>query len=92
MYSILIVGGRVIDGTGNPWYRADIGTKEDRIEAIGDLAGASAERTIDAEGLIVAPGFIDAHAHSDITLLANPKSESKIRMGVTTEVSYAACG
>ena len=92
MYSILIVGGRVIDGTGNPWYRADIGTKEDRIEAIGDLAGASAKRTIDAEGLKVAPGFIDAHAHSDITLLANPKSESKIRMGVTTEVSYAACG
>ena len=71
-YDLLIQNGRVLDGTGNPWYHADIAIVGDRIVAIGDLSGASADRTIDAEGLYVAPGFIDAHSHAG-TGLATPE-------------------
>lgn len=90
-YDVLIENGRVIDGAGNPWFRADVGVVGDRIEAVGNLRGADAERRIDARGLIVAPGFIDIHSHSDYTVLLDTRVESKVRQGVTTEV-VGNCG
>lgn len=66
-FDVLIRGGRVIDGTGNPWYYADIGIRGDRIARIGRLADARADRVIDATGLVVTPGFIDIHSHADDT-------------------------
>ncbi len=64
-YDLLIKGGKVFDGTGNPWFYADIGVRDDRIVAVGRLAGATAVRTIDAAGKVIAPGFIDLHSHAD---------------------------
>jgi len=75
MFDMIIRGGRVIDGTGTPALSADVGIKDGKIAAIGDLTEASG-RSIDATGLVVAPGFIDMHSHSDIALLANPRAES----------------
>ncbi len=86
MYDLLISNGRVIDGTGSPWYWADMAVQADRIVALGKLAGSSAKRTIDADGRVVTPGFIDMHTHSDLQLLENPLHECKIRQGVTTDV------
>jgi len=83
---VLIRNGRVIDGTGNPWYRADVGIRGDRIVAVGRLEGESAARALDADGLAVAPGFVDMHTHSDLALLAEPAWECKIMQGVTLEV------
>jgi N-acyl-D-amino-acid deacylase len=90
-YDIIIEGGRVIDGSGNPWIKADVGVVADMIEAVGRLEGAEAGRRVDASGHIVAPGFIDIHSHSDYTVLIDPKVESKVRQGVTTEV-VGNCG
>ncbi len=81
----------MIDGTGNPWFRADIGITGERIESVGDLSGERAERWIDAKGNVVAPGFIDIHSHSDYNVLIDPRVESKVRQGVTTEV-VGNCG
>jgi N-acyl-D-amino-acid deacylase len=64
-FDLLLTGGRVIDGTGNPWFRADVGVRDGRIVAVGNLAGRKADRTLDVEGLVVAPGFIDLHSHAD---------------------------
>ncbi|RMF80178.1 MAG: D-aminoacylase [Chloroflexi bacterium] len=86
MYDILITGGRVIDGTGSPWYRADIAIMDNRIVAVGKLADSSAHHTIDADDRVVCPGFIDMHTHSDLQPLAHPLQECKIRQGVTTEL------
>jgi N-acyl-D-amino-acid deacylase len=91
MVDIKLTGGRVIDGTGAPAWRADVGITGERITAIGDLAREPAGRTLDASGLVVAPGFIDVHSHSDWRLWANRRAESKIRQGVTTEV-VGNCG
>ena len=66
MYELLITGGRLIDGTGTPWYWADVAVQGDQIVAIGPLAGASAKRVIKAAGRVVSPGFIDMHTHSDL--------------------------
>lgn len=85
-YDLLIRHGRIVDGTGNPWFYADVAILDDRIVAIGKLDNAEAVRTIDAKGLVVAPGFIDMHSHSDFLLLEDGKAQSKIRQGVTTEV------
>jgi N-acyl-D-amino-acid deacylase len=90
-YDILIENGRVIDGTGNPWIKADVGVVDDRIEAVGGLGGSAAERRIDARGFVLAPGFIDIHSHSDYSVLIDPRVESKVRQGVTTEV-VGNCG
>jgi len=85
-YDLLITGGSVINGNGTPAVTADIGIRDGKIAAIGSLGAAAATRRIDASGLTVAPGFIDMHNHSDYTILAEPKSESMIRQGVTTMV------
>jgi N-acyl-D-amino-acid deacylase len=90
-YDILIKDGLVVDGTGNPWFRSDVGVIGDRVEAVGLLKGASTERRIEAKGMVVAPGFIDIHSHSDFTVLLDPRVESKARQGVTTEV-VGNCG
>jgi N-acyl-D-amino-acid deacylase len=86
MFDILISGGKLIDGTGNPWVRADVGIISDRIAAVGRLYGESAARTIDVDGLFVCPGFVDMHTHSDLQLLVNPTWDIKIAQGVTLEV------
>lgn len=91
MDDILIRGGQVIDGTGAPGRVADVAIRAGRIAAIETNRTESAERVIDGHGCVVAPGFIDIHTHSDFTLPLNPKAESKIRQGVTTEV-VGNCG
>ena len=91
MFDLKIAGGAVIDGTGAPSRRADVGITGDRIEAVGDLAHEGAGRTLDVAGLTVTPGFIDIHSHSDWRLWGNRRAESKIRQGVTTEV-VGNCG
>ncbi|MFQ5820077.1 MAG: amidohydrolase family protein [Candidatus Heimdallarchaeota archaeon] len=89
-YDLIITNGKVIDGTGNPWSKADIGIREGKIQKMGQIPTKDAE-IIDATGKIVCPGFIDLHTHSDWTLLVNPLAESKIRQGVTVEV-IGQCG
>ncbi len=85
-FDLLIRGGRIVDGTGNPSFLGDVAIRGNRIVAMGHLAGATAKRTIDASGLTVAPGFIDMHNHSDYTLLADGNAQSMIRQGVTSMV------
>ncbi len=85
-YDIVIRGGKIVDGTGNPWYYGDVALRGDRIIAIGQVPAGSGRREIDARGLVVAPGFIDMHSHSDYVLLEDGRAQSKVRQGVTTEV------
>jgi N-acyl-D-aspartate/D-glutamate deacylase len=87
----LIRGGTVLDGTGGPGRRADVGLHGDRVAAVGPALPGDAARVVDAAGRMVAPGFIDMHAHSDFALLAHPSAEAKVRQGVTTEVT-GMCG
>ncbi len=85
-FDLVIENGIVIDGSGSPGEQLDVGVSGAKIVAIGDLADSGARRRIDATGLVVAPGFIDMHNHSDLTLLDEPNCESMIRQGVTTMV------
>jgi N-acyl-D-amino-acid deacylase len=91
MFDILIKDGEILDGTGKPGYIADIAISEDRIVDIGSFPQETATRFIHANGLTVTPGFVDIHSHTDISLFVNPRAESKIRQGITTEVS-GNCG
>lgn len=91
VFDILIKNGRIIDGGGNPFYWGSVGIKHGKIEALGKLEGAQAAVEIDASGRVVSPGFIDLHTHSDISFVIDPTAQSKIRQGVTTEVS-GNCG
>ena len=91
MYDVKIVNGLIIDGTGNPGYAADVGIVGDQIIAIGDLSDATSRETVDASGKVVAPGFVDMHTHSDLAVLFDPLTNSKIFDGVTTEV-VGNCG
>ncbi len=86
-YDTIIRGGRIVDGTGSPWYSGDVGIREGKIAAIGKLDAARANRVIDAHGRIVAPGFIDMLGQSETTILVDPHLPSKIYQGITTEVT-----
>lgn len=90
MYDILIKNGQIVDGTGSPWFYGNVAVKDGKIAALGQVE-RPAKEVIDADGKVVSPGFIDFHTHSDVTLLINPKAESKIRQGVTLEVT-GHCG
>src|SRR5438105_10919833 len=85
-YDLLITGGRVDDGTGAPWFAADVGVRDGKIAAVGVLAGHPAKRTIDASRFIVAPGFIDLLGQSEYNVLVDKRAASKITQGITTEV------
>src|SRR6476646_4472299 len=86
MYDLLFRNARIVDGSGSPWYRADLAVAGDRIAAIGWLDGAEAGQTIDCGDFVLAPGFFDLHVHSDLSLLAEPRHEAKIYQGVTTDL------
>jgi N-acyl-D-amino-acid deacylase len=86
-YDIIIMNGRVVDGTGNPWFYGDVAIRGDRIVKVGRLGPARAKRRIDAHGMVVAPGFIDMLGQSEMSLLIDPRAESKVFQGVTTEVT-----
>ncbi|HUE87820.1 MAG TPA: D-aminoacylase [Vicinamibacterales bacterium] len=85
-FDLIIRGGQVLDGTGAPATRADVAVRADRIAAIGDLRARTARRVVDATGLVVSPGFIDLHTHSEMPLLADGTAQSKVRQGVTLDV------
>src|SRR5271170_8004665 len=86
-YDVLIRNGHVIDGTGSPWYAADIAIRDGRIAAIGHLDSAATRQVIDAAGMVVAPGFIDMLGQSEESMLVNPHLPSKIYQGITTEIT-----
>jgi N-acyl-D-amino-acid deacylase len=86
-FDTVIVNGHIIDGTGSPWYTADLGIRDGRIAAIGNLAAAPRRQTIDAAGRVVAPGFIDMLGQSELTILVDPRLPSKIYQGITTEIT-----
>jgi N-acyl-D-amino-acid deacylase len=90
-FDVIIRGGLVVDGTGSPGVLSDVGIAGDRIVAIDDLSAADAAREIDAAGQVVAPGFIDIHTHSDLAHFVDPRAESQVRQGVTTE-AIGQCG
>ena len=90
-YDLVIKEGRIIDGSGNPWFKGDIAVVDDRIVKIGLLEQFDTERIIHASGLLVCPGFVDVHTHTDDSFLINPKADSKIYQGVTTEM-LGNCG
>lgn len=85
-YDLVIRHGRIVDGTGNPWFHGDVAVRGDRIVAVGRVGKLPAKREIDAQGLVISPGFIDMHSHSDFRLLEEGDGQSKIRQGVTTEI------
>src|SRR5437868_1037549 len=85
-FDVLIVNGRIVDGTGNASFAGDVGIRNGKIAAVGRLSGRSAARTIDAAGLTVAPGFVDIHNHSDYTLVEDGDAESMVRQGVTSMI------
>ncbi len=85
-YDLVIAGGRVVDGAGDPWFRADVGINGDTIAAIGDLSKATAKQRIDAQGRMVAPGFIDIHSHGRRGIFLVPTAENYLREGVTTMI------
>src|SRR4051812_26695316 len=86
-FDVIIANGRIVDGTGAPWFRGDVGISGDRITAIGALGDATAAVKIDATDLVVAPGFIDLLGQSEFNVLVDSRAASKILQGVTTEVT-----
>ena len=90
-FDLVISGGRIVDGTGNPWFLADLAIKDGRIVEIGKIDSSKGAKVIDAHGLIVAPGFIDVHTHIEGGIQEFPKAENFVRMGVTSVVT-GNCG
>lgn len=86
-FDLVITGGHIIDGTGSPWYSGDVGIRDGRIAAIGNLSAAERKQTIDAHGMVVAPGFIDMLGQSELAVLVDPRLPSKIFQGITTEIT-----
>src|ERR1051325_8935325 len=86
-FDIVITNGHIIDGTGSPWYSGDIGIRDGKIAAIGNLSDSRRARTVDAKGKVVAPGFIDMLGQSELTILVDPRLPSKIFQGITTEIT-----
>jgi N-acyl-D-amino-acid deacylase len=86
-FDLVFAGGRVVDGTGAPWFRADVGISGDRVVAIGDLSRAQAARRVDASSLVVCPGFIDMLGQSEYNVLVDPRAASKVTQGITTEIT-----
>jgi N-acyl-D-amino-acid deacylase len=86
-FDLIITNGHIVDGTGSPWYSGDVGIRGGHIAAIGNLATAARKRTIDAQGKVVAPGFIDMLGQSEMTILVDPRLPSKIFQGITTEIT-----
>ena len=91
MLDMILKGGTVVDGSGLPARRADVGILDGKIAIVQDLGEAEAAKTIDVSGLHVCPGFIDMHSHSDLSLMAHRKGESSLSQGITTEV-IGSCG
>ncbi len=91
MTSILYKNARIIDGSGAPWFNSDLAVEDGKIVSISKNISATADRVIELDGEVISPGFIDMHSHSDLSLLANGRAESKIRQGVTTEIT-GNCG
>jgi N-acyl-D-aspartate/D-glutamate deacylase len=85
-YSLVLRNGKLVDGSGNPWFIGDVALRDGRIVAVGRVPPGPAQRDIDVRGLVIAPGFIDMHSHSDYVLLEDGNAQSKIRQGVTTEI------
>ncbi|MFB0557891.1 MAG: aminoacylase, partial [Candidatus Bathyarchaeia archaeon] len=90
MFDLLVKGGRVVTGAGNPWFRADVAVKDGRIAEVGMVSG-EAKEVLDASDRVVCPGFIDLHDHSDWSILVNRRAENKVHMGVSTIV-FPSCG
>jgi N-acyl-D-amino-acid deacylase len=86
-FDLVITNGHIIDGTGSPWYSGDLGIRDGKVAAIGNLTAAARKRTIDAAGKVVAPGFIDMLGQSELTILVDPRLPSKIYQGITTEIT-----
>ncbi|HSY93467.1 MAG TPA: D-aminoacylase [Candidatus Binatus sp.] len=86
-FDLVITHGHIIDGTGSPWYSGDLGIRDGKIAAIGNLSAAARKRTIDAAGKVVAPGFIDMLGQSELTILVDPRLPSKIFQGITSEIT-----
>src|ERR1700751_2406984 len=86
-FDIVITNGHIIDGTGSPWYSGDLGLRDGKITAIGNLSAAPRRPTIDAAGKVVAPGFIDMLGQSELTILVDPRLPSKIFQGITSEIT-----
>jgi dihydroorotase/N-acyl-D-amino-acid deacylase len=86
-FELIITNGRIVDGSGNPWFYGDVAIKGDRIAQVGHISESAGGRRIDARGMIVAPGFIDMLGQSEFSLLIDPRAESKVYQGITTEVT-----
>ena len=86
-FDLVIANGHIIDGTGSPWYSGEVGIRDGKIAAIGNLSQADRNRTIDACNMVVAPGFIDMLGQSELTILVDPRLPSKIYQGITTEIT-----
>jgi N-acyl-D-amino-acid deacylase len=86
-FDLVLTNGHIIDGTGSPWYSGDLGIREGKIAAIGNLVNAPRKRTIDVQGQVVAPGFVDMLGQSEMTILVDPRLPSKIYQGITTEIT-----
>ncbi len=91
MLDLILENAKIVDGTGNPWFKGDVGVERDRITMVGDLTGAAARRKIKVDGRVLAPGFIDLHSHSDMTLHVYPRAESMVSQGITTQLG-GNCG
>jgi len=87
LFDLVITNGHIVDGTGSPWYSGDVGIRDGRIAAIGNLSAAARKRTVDAKGKVVASGFIDMLGQSETTILVDPRLPSKIYQGITTEIT-----